>query len=512
VGVDLNKTGIAYAKNLARRSSVDKTSAWTFDAADTERLLGPDGADVKHFGKYHLGASASKDSKDCFAFPFGKAGKVYRSAVVEAQARATQDGNEELANAAAEILELIDSIKQDHADGATESVTRVDYYDYRDWQTAKMERTPEGYLIGRAVVTNIGVFPYQNEDGTLRYELRHPDDVFDESSLASLNGKPLTNDHPMQGVDPQSVKDLGVGTVHSPGHDAYHVSTGVVIQRQDGVAAVEGGKISLSCGYNCDLVPERGNFHGTQYTHRQKNIRYNHVALVSEGRAGDAAKLRMDGAMPVLKTTTQNPTKGETMAKLKLDSGVEFEVVEAVASHIDSLTADKKTAEAKALEADKATEEALKKVKDAEGALDAKCGELDSLKTQVSTLTEKLTAADSAESVKKMVDARLALIAKGVEVGAKIDSATSDREIQLAIIALETADSMDGKSDEYIAARVDSAYTHLKTHPHTPAPEAGGQSHGDGTAFSGAANELALAYQKRSDTLADAWKGEKGKE
>jgi hypothetical protein len=508
VGVEVNKSGVAYAKNLARRGKVDSDSVWTFDAADAERILGADGSDIGHFSKHHIGCSGAKDSKECFDFPFGKGGRVYRSAVIAAKDRATQDGNEEIVNAASEILEILeilDSATPTHNDGASEAVVRADfinYHDDRDWQTVKMERTPEGFLVGRAVATNIGVFPYQNADGTLRYELRHPDDVFDTESLASLNGKPLTNDHPMNGVDANSVQDLGVGTVHTPTHDAYHVTIGVVAQRQDAVAAIESGKIALSCGYNCDLVPERGNFHGTQYTHRQKNIRYNHVALVAEGRAGDAAKLRMDGAMPVQDSTTKTPTKGEHMAKVRLDSGTEFEVPEAVASHIDALTADRK----KLLKSEEEVTDAKAKIKDLEGEMDAKKGELDSLKTQVDAWAAKYETSgkDTAAKILKAVDSRVGLLTKAVEVGAKVEDAHSDRDIQLAIIAMETADSMDGMSDEYVAARADGAFTHLKNH--VPAAEPGGNSHSDGV-LSGQANALATATRKRADALQNAWKG-----
>jgi hypothetical protein len=509
LGVEINKIGIAYAKNLSRRAAVDKTSDWKFDLADAERLLGADGSDVKHFGKYHLGATASKDSKECFDFPFGKGGKVYRSAVIAAKDRATQDGNEEIVNAASEILEIIDSASTDHCDSGTTQVTRADfinYHDDRDWQTVKMERTPEGFLVGRAVATNIGVFPYQNEDGSLRYELRHPDDVFDPESLASLNGKPLTNDHPSNGVDANSVQGLGVGTVHTPTHDAYHVMIGVVVQRQDAVAAIESGKIALSCGYNCDLVPERGNYHGTQYTHRQKNIRYNHVALVSEGRAGDAAKLRMDGTMPVQDSTTKTPTKGEHMAKVRLDSGTEFEVPEAVASHIDALNADRK----KLLKSEEEVADAKQKIKDLEGEMDAKKGELDSLVAQVASWEAKYTASgnSTAEKINKAVDSRVSLLTKAVEVGAKVDDAKCDRDIQLAIIAMETADSMEGMSDDYVTARADSAYSHLKNQDRKPASEPGGHSHTDGV-LSGQANALAAAHRKRDTVLQNAWKGGK---
>jgi Skp family chaperone for outer membrane proteins len=211
----------------------------------------------------------------------------------------------------------------------------------------------------------------------------------------------------------------------------------------------------------------------------------------------------MDGAMPVQDSTTKTPTKGEHMAKVRLDSGTEFEVPEAIASHIDALTEDRK----KLLKSEEEVTDAKQKIKDLEGEMDAKKGELDSLKTQVDAWAAKYEASgkDTAERIKKSVDSRVGLIVKAAEVGAKVEDAHSDRDIQLAIIALETADSMEGMSDDYVAARADSAYTHVKNH--VPANEPGGNSHNDGV-LTGAVNALTAAYRKRDDSLQNAWKRE----
>jgi uncharacterized protein YhaN len=193
------------------------------------------------------------------------------------------------------------------------------------------------------------------------------------------------------------------------------------------------------------------------------------------------------------------------MAKVRLDSGAEFEVPEAVASHIDTLATAKSKAEGKVLEVEASHSDASTKIKDLEGRLDAKTGELDSLKTQVETLKADLAVSGkvSAEQIQAAVDARVDLLAKATEIGAKVDEAKTDRDIQLAIIAMETADSMEGKSDEYIAARVDGAYTHVKNR--VPANEAGGQSHSDG-AFATSTDKLAEAQRKRNDANKSAWK------
>ena len=69
----------------------------------------------------------------------------------------------------------------------------------------------------------------------------------------------------------------------------------LVVTRADSVKAVEDGTArSLSCGYTCDIEWTSGNWMGMDYDCIQRNIKYNHVALVPTGRAGDGNAVRMD--------------------------------------------------------------------------------------------------------------------------------------------------------------------------------------------------------------------------
>lgn len=159
-----------------------------------------------------------------------------------------------------------------------------------------LKKTDEGFLVGRAIATNIGVFPYTQADGTTRRELRLPEEVRKAESLDSLKMKPLTLDHPRAGiVKPETAKGLSVGSVGDDVRaDSYHVSVPISVTDKDAIAAVSAGKTSLSCGYTCDLEHTPGNWMGIKYDAIQRNIRYNHLAIVDAGRAGDAAKMHMD--------------------------------------------------------------------------------------------------------------------------------------------------------------------------------------------------------------------------
>ena len=63
---------------------------------------------------------------------------------------------------------------------------RFDNIDNSQWMTIPFERTNEGFLRGRAIVTSIGVFTYKRKDGTIQRELRLPEEVFSPSTLNSM--------------------------------------------------------------------------------------------------------------------------------------------------------------------------------------------------------------------------------------------------------------------------------------------------------------------------------------
>jgi hypothetical protein len=99
--------------------------------------------------------------------------------------------------------------------GKTRTVKRYDSLEPAQWMTTPFSRTTEGFLSGRAIVTNIGVFTYRDADGNVSRELRLPEEVFHPDSLASMKLKPVTNDHPAEKVTPANSKELAVGSLGS---------------------------------------------------------------------------------------------------------------------------------------------------------------------------------------------------------------------------------------------------------------------------------------------------------
>lgn len=155
--------------------------------------------------------------------------------------------------------------------------------------------TSEGYLVDHPVLTSVGIFEYTNPDGSIRRELRLPKHVFDEKSLQTYKGKPIIITHEAGVVDKGNVDREQIGTILSNGYqDGDDVHAEIIIHNTD--AMKECGLKELSLGYNLDLVEEPGEWNGEPYDAVQTNIVINHLALVANARAGEQARLNIDGS------------------------------------------------------------------------------------------------------------------------------------------------------------------------------------------------------------------------
>lgn len=318
-----------------------------------------------------------------------------------------------------------------------------------------VDRRDDGAIVADAVVTRTGVFVYRNADGTERRELRHPNHVFKLDSLSSMKLIPVTNGHPTEFVNPENVKKFKVGhTGENIRPDGSNIKATLVIDAKDGISAVDAGRRELSLGYSTDLVREDGEYHGERYDFIQTNVKYNHLALVEEARAGHVASLHLDAADAVEidsideKPNNQPKPRSKVMPHLVLD-GISYEASQEV---INAHAKEK-------ARADKAESE-LKTAQDTATKVTA---ERDDLKDKL----EKAEKIDHTEEINKRVDARVALLGVANKVlddeAKKNLDGMSDADIRKAVIVArasnkdETEKVLDGKDDAYIAARFDAA-------------------------------------------------------
>lgn len=165
---------------------------------------------------------------------------------------------------------------------------------YGDRISPHMTDTPEGFLICHDVpIARTGPQDYLAREMMLDGDperivtvQRHPEDVFEAATLASFEGKPITDGHPPENVGPENYSAYTKGHVQNVRRSGDYIVADLYINDANLAEEVRNNvKREVSCGYLCSYVPD-----GAGY--RQSNIRGNHVAVVPKGRAGAAVAIQ----------------------------------------------------------------------------------------------------------------------------------------------------------------------------------------------------------------------------
>ncbi len=101
---------VAKAKRLIEAGNYDSSSSWSFSAADGDKMLGSEKDDWGNYASWHMveDTAASEETKARYKYPYGKNGKVYRSALRAIASRAATADLNELSDTATELIKLID--------------------------------------------------------------------------------------------------------------------------------------------------------------------------------------------------------------------------------------------------------------------------------------------------------------------------------------------------------------------------------------------------------------------
>lgn len=181
----------------------------------------------------------------------------------------------------------------------------------------KIGKTPEGYIIDTPVIARTGIQWYKR-DGKDVAEYRPASEVFAPQSLASFVGRPLTIDHPAFMVRADNVRSVVVGAIlGEPWRDGENLRARVVVHDKRAVDLIERGlKAELSVGYTVEteqvagITPE-----GAHYDAVQRNIRCNHLSIVTRGRAGNARFSKEFPRMDEQKKPVEAPTVDQLQAR-----------------------------------------------------------------------------------------------------------------------------------------------------------------------------------------------------
>ena len=172
-------------------------------------------------------------------------------------------------------------------------------------QDKKIEDENGFWLIKDNPITKIGVFPYLGrqispdlEPDKIYQVLRPEEELTNPETLKSLELIPIVNDHTMIGKDftPAEQKGLHGTTGQNPKVKGNLITNDLKLFSEEIKNEIENDKKDLSAGYRCDYEITSGEYKGQHYDAIQRNIRYNHIALVDEGRMGSDVRV-MDSSI-----------------------------------------------------------------------------------------------------------------------------------------------------------------------------------------------------------------------
>ena len=172
-------------------------------------------------------------------------------------------------------------------------------------QTAqdKKEEDVNGFwLIPDNPMTKIGVFPYlgrqispELEPDRIYQVLRPKEELTRPETLESLKLIPLINDHTMIGTQAgmKPAEEVGVeGTTGTNVKVSGQLLTNDLKCYTENIKElISSGKKDLSMGYRCRYELTEGEFEGQHYDAIQRDIIFNHIALVDEGRMGSDVRV-----------------------------------------------------------------------------------------------------------------------------------------------------------------------------------------------------------------------------
>lgn len=156
-------------------------------------------------------------------------------------------------------------------------------------------RLENGCLICLNVpIARTGTYQYLREEIGLEGQgfvtvYRNPEDVFDQRAIASFNGSAFTDNHPPSFVTSDNWAMYAKGEVtdvrRGKGDKANMLVADILVRDPVTINEIESGaKREVSSGYECSYVEREGKIYQTE-------LKGNHVALVSAGRAGPFVRI-----------------------------------------------------------------------------------------------------------------------------------------------------------------------------------------------------------------------------
>lgn len=160
---------------------------------------------------------------------------------------------------------------------------------------SKRQTDVNGYLLVRDnPITKVGVFPYLGREigapeADRIYQVYRPQEELENpETIASANLVPWIDEHEFLGKDgtPPEKKGVQGTTGETARFDYPYIRNSIRAYSGFMQNLIDRGKVELSPSYRCRYEFSEGVFDGQQYDAIQRDIRFNHLASVKEGRTG----------------------------------------------------------------------------------------------------------------------------------------------------------------------------------------------------------------------------------
>ena len=316
--------------------------------------------------------------------------------------------------------------------------------------TGQLKRTDDGAVVMARVARGSNVQGYLGSemgfaDRKIIRVYRPEDQVFSADAINSYARKPITINHPKDGVNADSWKSLAVGEIDPVGilRDGEFVTVPLMFRDSAAIKLIEAadGPKELSMGYSADIEFAEGlSPSGEAYDAVMSNFRMNHVAVVGEARGGKELRIGDShpwGAAPRPQHNAEE-VKDNTMPMIAVvlgDRAVQVDATDAPA--VEKFRDTMASASAAAL----ATSTA---------AIAARDEEIGTLKADVKKLTD---AAMTPEKQTQLVADRVALetAVRGIAPAVVCANVGDAALRKLAVASVYGDDMVNGSSDAEIA-------------------------------------------------------------
>jgi hypothetical protein len=377
---------------------------------------------------------------------------------------------------------------------------------------SKVQWTPQGGIKVVGAVIKEGVFTYGSGFGDNIVAVREYIPLAELiKGLPTLDGAPVTNEHPDEMVGVQNYKETSIGHVSSPRVEGKVIVADITINDQETIDdIVAGRKRELSAGYYTTTVNRKGIWGSDPYDVIQTDIIFNHCSVVEMGRCGPDVALRLNSKNNQIfkeNLIQENKMNEEKDKELDLQNSMEDQADDMedkenmdqddghcencvrLQEMIDELEAKLNEYSDK----DEEDDDDQKENEESEDKSDEEDKENESDEEKEEEDDQKLNA------IQKEVQDLMQLHLKAKDLGLELSGRENKKELQLLLVQTQKGLDVTGKSQDYIQALVDDILTKEEPWQAKESPKVNGHK----TALKALRQPVAEGPVKEEESISD---------